>query len=177
VEIKSMSGYSYKRFIEEGLNDSWGYLGQVNVYMKQLLLDDKIDQPGETIYIAVNKDNLQITERILSYNPEYAHMADENFEKIAACIREKKQPARPILYEETKKGQKPVRGELHRDNSLPIVCSYCDYKYTCWTEPKQIVEFCDGMPMYPTSPTAYLRLEYKKDRWGGSKPIYKLVGA
>ena len=114
-----------------------------------------------------------MAEKTFNYTPEYAHAADMNFEKVMRCVEAKKQPARPVEYDEN---DKVLRGELLKGNMLPIGCSYCGAKFTCWAEPKQVVKFDENAaPAYKTTPTSYLTLEFKKDRWGGAKPTYRVV--
>jgi hypothetical protein len=163
VEIKSMSGFSFKRFLKDGMDDQWGYLGQCNLYMRQMLAEGTISEPGETILLGINKDTLNMAEKIIRYNPEYARRADENFAAIEAAAASGKMPERPY--------------ELGRLNKLGLNCSYCPMKYNCWTEPKQIVKFTeDGDPIYQdvTKLHKHIVKKLKSDRWGSMRPEYYL---
>lgn len=176
VEIKGMSGYSYGRFLREGLDDSWGYKGQINVYMRHMLAANLINEPAETVYVAINKDNLDMCEKIEPYNAQYAIEADENFAAVKKAIAAKKQPARPV-----KRDAKGVvlRGELLQGNVLPIGCSYCGHKHTCWTYPKQVIRFDEGgSPILSAKTEQFVAVEYKKkDRWGAVKPQFRVIDA
>jgi hypothetical protein len=116
-----------------------------------------------------------MSEQVLNYNPEYAHMADENFKMVMTSLAAKKQMVRPVLHQKSKKGPVPVRGELLAGGILPVGCSYCSYKHTCFAEPKQFVEFSGSQPMYKTGTTQQLVLDFKKDYWGGTKPVHRVV--
>jgi hypothetical protein len=163
VEVKSMSGFSFRRFLKEGMDDQWGYLGQCNLYMRQMLGDGVISAPGETILVAINKDTLNIAEKIIRYDPQYARHADENFAVIEEAASKGLMPERPY--------------QLEKNRKLGLNCSYCPMKYNCWTEPKQIVTFtADGEPRYkdPLALHKHIVKKLKSDRWGSMRPEYYL---
>jgi hypothetical protein len=174
LEIKSMADYAFKKFEQEGIDDTWGYQGQANVYMRQQIADDSIDKPGNTLFFVVNRDTGDINERFLPYNPEVAHAADENFRYVETCLDEKKLPMRTVAFQ----GKSVVQGQLVNGNKLPLVCSYCAYKHSCYTEPAQRVSISDdGSPIYSKSPTRVVQMTMVKGYKGAFKPSWGVVDA
>ena len=177
VEIKSMSAWSYKSFMEQGLSDDFGYMGQLAVYHRAAL-KLKLVTSKDSLYLAMNKDNQDIHEKLIPYHPEYAAAADANFKQVEAYAKKRKVMKRPVKIAtfEYKGERNPVTGVLDPRGQLPVGCSYCPHKYTCWVDPVQIVKFDKhGDPLYSKKPTQHVERTFIKNWKGGMKPVFSLV--
>jgi hypothetical protein len=162
VEVKSMTQYAFNEFSKAGLDDTFGYLGQVNVYMRQLVTDKKIDPPGKTCVIAVDKMTGDIAERMLDYDERYAIQADDNFAEIENCLSRKRVP------------KIPNKNGLTKEGDLGLVCSYCRYKHSCWSKPFQAVKINGvGVPVYSDKTERWVVKYFKSGRFR-QKPAFKV---
>jgi len=154
LEVKSTSGIGFKMTMSRGVDDTFGYLTQASVYMRQLLEDGVINVP-ETVFVYVDRDSLKLYEVVVRYEEALAKAADEKFEDVIRHLEAKKLPQRPYT--------------LNADGSLGLNCSYCSHKHTCWTSPRQVVTFHGMRPVYRETPTERLDL-----RMAGKKPVWVL---
>ncbi len=162
VEIKSMTQYGFKEFQKAGLDNTFGYESQVNVYERQLVEDKKIDSPGKTCVIAVDKMTGSIAESMHIYDERIAVIADENFKLIDSCLERNKIPKIPPQHEAALK----AKGELG------LVCSYCRYKFSCWSKPFQKVDVNGaGKPLYSDKTERWVGKTFKSGRFG-QKPVF-----
>ena len=152
VEVKSASGIGFKMTIQRGVDDNFGYLTQASVYMRQLLLDKVINVP-ETIFVYIDRDSMKLWEVVVPYDEFLAKAADEKFLRIMEAVNKKKILPRPY--------------QLDLGNKLPLNCRYCSHKYTCYVEPKQVVQFVESTPVYREPPKAHvvLRMAKNKPEW------------
>lgn len=150
-EVKSASGIGFKMTVQKGIDDNFGYLTQAGVYMRQLLADGVINLP-ETVFLYVDRDSMKMAEIVVRYDEELAKRADEKFERVRLAWEKKKVLARPY--------------EVKPDGSLPLQCSYCSHKHTCYVSPRQVVTFDPG-PVYRIDPVEQLSMVMR-----GNKPVW-----
>lgn len=161
IELKSMSSYGFKMFKEEGVTDTWGYLGQANVYMRAQLEQGLIDPPGAEIFIGIDRDSGDLYDIEVPYDEAYAKKADANFAAVESALEIKKLPNRPY--------------ELGADGTLPLLCSYCQMKYSCWAIPGQRVAFDEaGEPVY-SEDTKQRVIKFMTKGRTGFRPSWKVV--
>ena len=156
LEVKSASGIGFKMTIERGIDDNFGYLTQTSVYLRQLLKDGAIDEP-ETIFVYIDRDSMKLWETVVRYDPALATAADEKFLRVITAVNQKKILPRPY--------------QLEAGGALPLNCRYCQMKHTCWVEPRQVVQYEEGRPVYRIKPTVQVEMVMK-----GRKPAWFVVG-
>lgn len=117
VEIKSMGAWAFNMFQKEGPNDTWGYLGQINSYLRELNVK-------RYLYVAIDKENGRIDEYLGDYSPRIAAWADETNDLVMATAQKGDVPPVP-------QGNPHIG--LKANGELQLVCSYCGYKEACWT--------------------------------------------
>jgi len=107
LEVKSMSDYGFKNF-EKGIIDD-GYIAQANTYMS--VLDIK-----QTVFVAINKNNSVIEEKIVKRDDKIVKNIINNFRNI---INTTKDDLPPRAFEPGKK------------DFYPWNCLYCPYWKHC----------------------------------------------
>lgn len=186
VEFKSMSGYGFKDFrfrAEKGmpLSDTFGYAGQIHLYLRAAKKHDLLDVsdtgqgPYGLIY-AISKDTGHVYERMVRFDERIVNVADQNWHDVKLAKEDGILPER-LVHDGA--GQR-VEVTLNKDRSLPAVCSYCPFKYSCW-EGRDPVRFEPGeagswTPVFEDAPTTghVIKLGFSKDRHGSPKPVFKL---
>lgn len=168
-EMKTTSRYGYQSLQRHGVSNDFGYRGQINSYIRQAANDNKITVP-EAVYFGMDRDTQDFDDFKVEFDPVIADENDKQFEKLEDLYRRKKMISRPV-----KRSDKPDRngnykiimGELDKGDSLPLVCGYCQYKHTCWTEPLMDIDFDEeGEPLYSEKPELVLKLHK------GSRPTW-----
>lgn len=139
-ECKSMSDISFKMTSTKGIEDTWGYLSQVNVYMDALGLD-------KAIFTCMNKNTGHLEEITVDKNKKILADAKETIRQVREAEQTGKLPKRKFDFEKEVFRKKPT-GRM----KLPIQCSYCPYVEKCWKGEYDLV-FKSGKPIY-----------YKKER-------------
>jgi hypothetical protein len=197
VDAKSQSNYGYKKIFDwhKAVDDSFGYLGQFSLYMKEWGEAGLIDEPWETIMLCFKKDTGHINEIVIPYNPHKVEEAHSNSLLIQAhttykdCECVEKRDMEPLTDCEKCWGKKSVvvvgasdsnrperpRGmepevatvNKNREYVLPLSCSYCDYKWSCWTRPNARVDVemndkYSPVPIFTSQPEQRPWLEYEK---------------
>jgi hypothetical protein len=148
VEFKSSSAIGFKMTMQKGLDDTFGYLGQAEVYVRELLRLGLVNN-DKTLFVYINRDTMHLGEVEHTYTGEYAKRADENFRLIDECLATRKLPERPYA--------------LENGNQLPLNCAYCGFKWSCWTEPNQVVKFdTNGKATYRLQPEKTLEMQFDK---------------
>lgn len=115
LEVKSMNTQAFTRFEKGEIDDSYVY--QMNANMKAA------GTPA-CVYVAFNKDNSVLGERIVNRDEKVIKQIEEN---LLSVINSEKEdlPTRPFQPDE--KG------------FLPWQCLYCAYHDTCYPEAKKVV--------------------------------------
>ncbi|MFA5154262.1 MAG: PD-(D/E)XK nuclease family protein, partial [Clostridia bacterium] len=115
VECKSMSSFSFEAFERGDIDDT--YLAQVNIYMHVLNLN-------KCIFLAINKNNGIMNERIINYDEKIAKEGIENLTKVLMSTKENLPEPR---YEPNDKG------------FYPWNCLYCPWHYICKTNAEKVL--------------------------------------
>lgn len=122
VDTKSASNRSFDKFVDhlELQDDSFGYITQLGAYLSASLNDPIVVEKDIAAFFVVNKEKGELTLDIQpATGVDYAQKVDEIRQLLARDIP----PARP--YRDLKEGESGNR-------KLGPVCSYCDFKHTCW---------------------------------------------
>ena len=143
VEVKSASGIGFKMTVQKGVDNTFGYLSQAAVYVRQLLRDKVVTEP-ETLFVYIDRDSMKLWETIVPHDDSLATEADKKFLRVIDAVERKKLLPRPY--------------ELKDGGVLGLVCSYCSHKHTCWVEPKQVVTYEAGLPVYREKPTKAVKM-------------------
>ena len=191
VDAKTMASFSYERMLKQGVDDSFGYLGQMSSYIEWCLENDLVDC-DEGIFLCFKKDTGHIGESVVRMDPllikqanasaqtiqqhtEYKVCTAPHEEDITRCEvcrgvplvdvggADSRRPPRPPGYEPV-----DVKGRW----KLGLQCTYCDYKFSCWTRPHQRVqiEVTDhGLPapQYSELPEQQITVEVER-----GKPVF-----
>lgn len=155
VEVKSASKYGLIMAQKQGVNDDFGYLTQSEVYVRQGMKAGWLTKP-ETVFVYICRDTMKLWETTVVHDTDFelAAKADAKFERIMDAAARKKLLPRP--YDLTPAG------------ALGLQCAYCSHKHTCWTEPRQVVEFGPNHePVYKKDPVERLsfRMEKNRPKW------------
>lgn len=115
LECKSMSSYSYEKFDKGDIDDS--YIAQVNAYMKALDLD-------ACLFLALNKDNSVLGERVISASNEVVAALSNNMAVVIGSTPES-------LPERSCKPDSKGFYDWH--------ATYCSYWKTCLPNAKSVL--------------------------------------
>jgi len=134
-ECKSMSDFSFRDLQKYGLDNTWGYLTQTNVYMEALGLD-------EAVLFAINKNTGAYDEVFIKKDLQIIEEAKETIRLIKKFEATGKLPPRkfdfiPEVFRKKETGK----------YILPVQCSYCAYLETCWSGQYEKV-LKNGKPKY-----------------------------
>ena len=183
VDVKTMSSYSYEKIFKRNqkMDDTFGYLGQFSVYAAQGIKDGIVDSP-EVLVLCYNKNTGHIGEYLYEAEVSKVEEAHANSALVQKHTEYLPGQAPPFEVDVGKmdanrpprpKGYEP---ELMRngDYKLGLQCSYCPYKFSCWTRPHQRIHIGIGphenpLPMYDTQEPLdqWVEVEYKS-----GKPIF-----
>ena len=194
VDCKTMSSFSYQRVFDwgKGVDDSFGYLGQMSQYVNYAL-EAGLADTDEGVFLCYKKDTGHIDEhivrldkaliakanassKIIQDHTEYTDCSDcvqsepveghgaaqEGYRRCHRCMgvplvaagqADSRRPPRPAEYAAVS-GPDGWR--------LPLQCSYCDYKFSCWTRPWQRIGFSEGKPVYEETPEQYIQVHVDK---------------
>lgn len=138
-ECKSMSDFAFQRFKKTGIDDSWGYVSQMNAYMEGLGLE-------YAVIVGYNKNNGHLHEEVIMKDPAViARLASnvgliKNLEGGVLALEDvpRKYEEEDETYYRKKTGNK----------KLPIQCSYCSYRKSCWSDIRTVIKA--GKPVYYT---------------------------
>lgn len=124
VDIKSASGYGFKKFAEGRLreDDPFGYLSQLSSYV---YAGHKADQSVNSTlgaFLVVNKENGSICLDIHDVSDLTADKETE-VEALKEMVKQEKPPNRSFA---------PVPDGSSGNMKLGVNCSYCQFKQTCW---------------------------------------------
>jgi hypothetical protein len=117
LEIKSMGSYAFKMFLNEGPKDTWGYLGQINVYLRELGIK-------RFCYVAIDKEKGRIAEWVGDIDQRVLDRADLTHDLVIEHSLRGDIPPMPTDQE--------LVG-IKNNGELNVVCSYCSYKQACMT--------------------------------------------
>lgn len=115
VEIKSMNTMAFDRFESGDVDEA--HLMQINANMMAV-------GTRECVYVAFNKDNSVLSERVIPFSEELARKVYTNFETVINSTVDDL-PDRP--YSPNEKG------------ILPWQCAFCQHWGTCWPNAKEVL--------------------------------------
>lgn len=119
VECKSKGKYGFQRFEKNGFEDNSPYMTQINLYMRNLGVE-------QGVFLVVNTDTGHIAEEKVQYNQKYVDKAKENVD-IVLNSSEDNLPDRLHKINDFK--------WMPRNKCYTIddwKCQYCSYKEKCW---------------------------------------------
>lgn len=125
LEIKSVSDFGFQKLMKmpercsvTELDNAFGYGNQTNCYMDGVFKMGLIEQPLVR-FIAVSKQNLAFTEKVLEFDKGMLLRCVEEF----AAVERSESPWELERFEpDFKKGSE----------CLPVQCAYCPFKEQCW---------------------------------------------
>lgn len=130
VEIKSMSEYGFDKSKREGVDDTFGYVGQLQNYIAMM------DAPFG-LFLGVNKSTGHMFEERVAPDPAKVGVA-----RAAYAAAKKGLPDRPSWAK-----VRVVRAPGGAVEQIEAVaCGYCAHRPTCWPEHKQ--QIVSGKPTY-----------------------------
>lgn len=122
VDVKSASTASFNRFAA-GLrlvDDSFGYLTQLDVYQHSLAGDSRLTQTDKGMFLAVDKTLGKIC---LDIHPKSMIDYQKVIKDVQTMLSSPSPPSR--YYQDEPFGKS---GNF----KLGMVCSYCSFKFHCW---------------------------------------------
>lgn len=121
TDVKSASSYSFKKFKDHLTpeNDSFGYIPQLQSYLYSGQEDPIVTDKERAAFLVVDKVNGHIT---LDFHEKDETNWPELYNQKKATIASSEVPER---------GFQPQPFGKSGNESLPINCSYCDFKKHC----------------------------------------------
>ena len=140
IDVKSASSRSYDKFKSGSLreDDPFGYISQLSSYLYGSQSDPLVTYKTKAAFLAVDKQFGHFCLDIYDLTEELERKEEEvNGKK--EMVKRKTPP--PRAYE-------PVPFNKSGNEKLPMPCSYCDHKKTCWPEARKFL-YSNG-PVYLT---------------------------
>lgn len=124
VDIKSASGYGFKKFKEGRLreDDPFGYLSQLSSYVYAGHAKDESVNPVLGAFLVVNKENGELCLDIHDVS-DLIEGKEVEVEQLKTMVEQEKPPSRAFA---------PVPDGSSGNMKLGVNCSYCNHKKTCW---------------------------------------------
>lgn len=125
VEVKSMSEWGWDKSREEGVDDTFGYVTQLQIYMAAL-------RAPRGFFLGVNKSTGHVFEEEVVYDPRVVDAAQDAYRHARLGVSEQGAPPRPEWAK-----VKQIAGTEQID---AVRCSYCAFRPVCWPgyEPKLV---------------------------------------
>lgn len=122
VDTKSASVRSFEKFANhlEREDDSFGYITQLGAYLAASVSDPVVVEKDVAAFFVINKEKGELT---LDIQPSTGVDYDRKVDEIRGVLERDIPPERP--YRDVKEGESGNR-------KLSPVCSYCEFKHTCW---------------------------------------------
>lgn len=140
VDVKSANSRGMAKFNDHTLenDDPFGYLPQLNLYLEASQSDPLLDVKGEAAFVAVDKEMGNIVV------DRYRKDQKKNWSQY---VQDKKD----MVAQETppRKAFMPVPDGASGNYKLPMECSYCPFKKTCWPGLRTFIY--SGGPRYLTT--------------------------
>lgn len=122
VDTKSASSFSFQKFADHLSrdDDSFGYIDQLGAYLSASKDDPLVREKDVAAFLVIDKTLGKICLDVHpASNIDYARKIDD----LRAMLAQETPPGRG--YRDQKDGESGNR-------KLPLVCSYCEFKHTCW---------------------------------------------
>lgn len=142
VDVKSASSYGFKKFKEGRLRDDdpFGYISQLSsyVYAGHKKDPDNVN-PVVGAFLVINKENGELCLDLHEFSSEI-ETKEQEVQALKDMVTREIPPDRSFEPEDDgKSGNK----------KLPMVCSYCQFKQTCWPSLRTFI-YSNG-PRYLTT--------------------------
>jgi hypothetical protein len=140
IDVKSASSRAFEKFKRNGLrsDDPFGYLSQLSSYLYGSRSDPLVKDKTKAGFLAFDKQFGHIALDIYDFTEEVESKGDE-VERKKTLVSKAYPPDK--TYE-------PVPHGKGGNMKLPMMCSYCDFKYQCWDNLKEYI-YSNG-PIYLT---------------------------
>lgn len=125
VEVKSMAEYGWEKSRDSGVEDTFGYVTQLQFYMAAL-------KAPRGFFLGVNKSTGHTFEQEVVYDPAVVDAAEAAYSHARVHQEEGVAPQRPAWAT-----VKQIAGTEQIEN---VRCSYCNFRPVCWPgyEPKLV---------------------------------------
>ncbi len=124
IDVKSCSSYAFKKFKEGRLRDDdpFGYISQLSSYVYAGKDDPLVTNKTHGAFLAVDKQNGHVCLDVYDFSEELK-TKEKEIKNIVKMVEGKlpRKKLDPIPQSKTSENKK-----------LNVVCSYCEYKSTCW---------------------------------------------
>lgn len=125
VDVKSASGFGFSKFEKGNLraDDPFGYISQLSSYVYAGHKDNP-DGVHPTIgaFLVIDKQSGRLCLDVYEFKGELEGK-EEEVEALKTMVAQDTPPDRSFV---------PVADGGSGNTKLPVNCSYCDFKYTCW---------------------------------------------
>jgi hypothetical protein len=117
VDVKTASPFAFKKFVTGSVaeDDPFGYIAQLSGYCNELSL------PGA--FFAINKESGGLALCPISDEDIKANPPQTAIDRQRGVLEKSEHPQRFSPIPEGKSG----------NMALPVICSYCDVKKSCWS--------------------------------------------
>ena len=126
VDVKSVSSYGYKKYTQEGLtvdNDSFGYRFQLGYYFHNADTGKVLDETTGLLCVDKQHGHVAFIPVDIPTKEELDHKIEDNIHAIEAEHEE-----------DVERGWDPEVFGKTGNLKLPIACSFCDFKHTCYRD-------------------------------------------
>lgn len=125
IDVKSASTYSFKKFVSGGLkeDDPFGYIPQIQSYLHDAQNDPIVTEKDRAAFLVLDKTLGHLTLDVHERDTETDW--PELFEQKKAMVQQAEPPDR---------GYALVPYGSSGNMALPVACSYCPFKKTCYPE-------------------------------------------
>ena len=124
IDVKSCSSFAFKKFKDGRLRDDdpFGYISQLSSYVYAGKDDPLVTDKKQGAFLAVDKQNGHICLDVYDFSEELK-TKEKEIKSIVKMV-EGKLPRKKL---------DPIPQSKTSDNKkLNMVCSYCEYKQSCW---------------------------------------------
>lgn len=125
-ECKSMAEIGFNNFVRSGMDDSFGYLSQLNSYASAL--------GSDMLWVGWNKNTCHLHEEVCKVDKGLVERTKGNIDKLKANPNPESYPRLDCFKEETFGRKTKANGMNNKTGNvlLDAPCSYCDYAEACW---------------------------------------------
>lgn len=126
IDVKTASGYAINKFKYHDLenNDPFGYLKQIDFYKEGLKDAPEISVRGTVGFLAIDKSNGKLVLDLYKRTETNAKSLLQRVREAIAMVARDSPPPR---------GYSDVSDGVSGNRKLGTECSYCPYKYKCWS--------------------------------------------
>lgn len=118
LEFKAVHSYMFELAQKDGLDDTWGWLGQMSCYQRSMKIH-------RGLFILLNRESGEMLEYLVPFDAKRAKLADYNATYVEDHVARNEVPPPPQGFEPTIAKYEKV---LTLGNRL---CKYCDFARSC----------------------------------------------